>query len=84
MCAGSAKFPDLDRILAELQRHAAHDGRLVRRGRTGGGFVRLARRNGARTIYVGPEEPANNGYFDDVVLAKAGEALPEMMKEMVE
>jgi NAD-dependent deacetylase len=46
-------------------------------------FVRVARRNHARTIYVGPEEPANRDYFDEVVLAKAGEALPEMVKQLV-
>jgi NAD-dependent deacetylase len=38
-------------------------------------FVRMARRNGARTIYVGPEEPANRAYFDEVVVGKAGEVL---------
>ena len=45
-------------------------------------FVRIARRNGARTIYVGPEEPANLAFFDDVVQRKAGEVLPEMVDQM--
>jgi hypothetical protein len=35
-------------------------------------FVRMARRNCARTIYVGPEEPSNSAYFDEVLLGKAG------------
>lgn len=39
-------------------------------------FVRMARRNRARTIYVGPEEPLNRTYFDEVLLGKAGEVLP--------
>jgi NAD-dependent deacetylase len=47
-------------------------------------FVRLARRNQARTIYVGPEEPSNSGYFDEVRLGKAGEILPQLVREMIE
>jgi len=39
-------------------------------------FVRTARRNGARTVYVGPEEPANRGFFHEVVQGNAGEVLP--------
>jgi NAD-dependent deacetylase len=39
-------------------------------------FVRMARRNRARTIYIGPEEPSNSAYFDEVLLGKAGEVLP--------
>jgi NAD-dependent protein deacetylase/lipoamidase len=42
-------------------------------------FVRMARRNRARTIYVGPEEPANRTYFDEVLLGKAGETLPSLV-----
>ena len=45
-------------------------------------FVRMARRNNARTIYVGPEEPANSAHFDEVVLGKAGVVLPEMVKKL--
>lgn len=74
----------MDRILAELERSTL----LMTVGSSGvvepaASFVRLARRNHARTIYVGPEEPANRDYFDEVVLAKAGEALPEMVKQLV-
>ncbi len=74
----------MDRIFAELDRSTL----LMTVGSSGvvepaASFVRLARRNGARTIYVGPEEPANNGYFDEVVMAKAGQALPQMVKELV-
>ena len=73
---------EMDLIFAELDRTTV----LMTVGSSGvvepaASFVRLARRNGARTIYVGPEEPANNGYFDEVILAKAGEALPAMVKE---
>ena len=46
-------------------------------------FVRMARRKGARTIYVGPEEPVNREFFDEVVQGKAGETLPGMAGEWV-
>jgi len=46
-------------------------------------FVRMSRRNRARTIYVGPEEPSNHGYFDEVLLGKAGEFLPQLVAELV-
>lgn len=42
-------------------------------------FVRMARRNRARTIYVGPEEPSNIAYFDELLLGKAGEVLPSFV-----
>lgn len=46
-------------------------------------FVRIAKRNGARTIYVGPEEPANRAYFDEVFVGKAGEVLPRLVQSLV-
>ena len=46
-------------------------------------FVRMARRNRARTIYVGPEEPSNSAFFGEVLLGKAGEVLPEMVRDLV-
>lgn len=46
-------------------------------------FVRMARRNRARTIYVGPEEPSNSAYFDEVLLARAGEVLPNYVREIL-
>ena len=45
-------------------------------------FVRMAVRNRIRTIYVGPEEPSNSEYFDEVLLGKAGELLPEMVRDL--
>ncbi|HUK42995.1 MAG TPA: NAD-dependent deacylase [Candidatus Bathyarchaeia archaeon] len=45
-------------------------------------FVRMARAHSARTIYVGAEEPANREFFAEVVLGKAGEALPALLKEL--
>jgi len=45
-------------------------------------FVRMARVNRAKAIYIGPEEPVNNRFFDEVVLGKAGEVLPELVKEI--
>jgi NAD-dependent deacetylase len=40
------------------------------------GFVRVARAAGAKTIYVGPEEPLNVRDFDEVSLGTACEVLP--------
>ena len=45
-------------------------------------FVRMARRNRAKAIYIGPEEPANGAFFDEVVLGKAGEVLPGLVKKL--
>jgi NAD-dependent deacetylase len=45
-------------------------------------FVRLARRNRAKTIYVGLEEPANLAFFDEVVQGKAGEELPKWVRNL--
>jgi len=46
-------------------------------------FVRMAHRNRTRTIYVGPEEPSNSEYFDEVLLGKAGEVLPGLVGDLV-
>lgn len=43
-------------------------------------FVQHARRNGARTYYVGPEEPANVLSFQEIFIGKAGEILPELFQ----
>jgi len=48
-----------------------------------GSFVKMARRNGAQTIYVGPEEPSNSAFFDEVLLGKAGEALPRLVRAIL-
>ncbi len=45
-------------------------------------FVRMARMNKARAVYVGPEEPANAVFFDEVVLGKAGEVLPDLVRQL--
>lgn len=39
-------------------------------------FVQWARQKGSQTVYVGPEPPLNAHAFTNVVLGKAGEALP--------
>ncbi len=46
-------------------------------------FVRMARINKARAIYVGPEEPANKAFFDEVVLGKAAEVLPNFLQQLI-
>ncbi len=44
-------------------------------------FVRVARARGARTLYVGPEPPANAGAFEEVRLGPSGEVLPGLVTE---
>jgi len=46
-------------------------------------FVRMARHSGARTIYVGPDEPVNRAFFDEVLLGKAGAVLPTLVRDFV-
>jgi len=43
-------------------------------------FVRYARarKSNVRTYYVGPEEPANRTFFDEVFLGPSGELLPQL------
>ncbi len=46
-------------------------------------FVRMARINKARAIYIGPEEPANKAFFDEVVLGKAAQVLPDLLQQLI-
>jgi NAD-dependent deacetylase len=43
-------------------------------------FALIARQNGARTVYVGLESPANAFAFDEVLLGPAGERLPALLE----
>ena len=43
------------------------------------GFVEVARARGARTVYVGPEEPGNATAFDELVHGPASVRLPEVL-----
>ena len=43
-------------------------------------FVHWARQNGARTVYVGPEQPLNASAFTHVVEGKAGEVMPGLFR----
>ena len=79
---GEAPF-SMDHILAELRACTV----LLTIGSSGvvepaASFVRMAKGHRARTIYIGPEEPVNLGFFDDVALGKAGEVLPKLVKEL--
>jgi len=74
----------MDRIFAELNACNV----LMTIGSSGvvepaASFVRMARKNHARAIYVGPEEPSNRAFFDKVVMGKAGEVLPGLVTEML-
>lgn len=42
-------------------------------------LVREARSHGARTYYVGPEQPANSKLFSECFYGKAGEVLPNLV-----
>lgn len=71
---------ETDRIYAEIDRCTV----LMVVGSSGtvhpaASFVQWARRSGARTVYVGPEEPLNAAMFTDIVLGKAGEVLPGLI-----
>ena len=43
------------------------------------GFVPMARRPGARTVYIGPEKPLNAASFGEIVLGAATEAVPRLL-----
>lgn len=45
-------------------------------------FVRMARIHQARSMYIGPEEPANRAFFDEVIPGKAGEILPGLVQQL--
>ena len=42
------------------------------------GLAHIARQQGIRTIYVGPEEPSNAASFDRIVLGTATQTLPDL------
>jgi NAD-dependent deacetylase len=46
------------------------------------GFVGIANHRRIRTVYVGPDEPANVDAFDEVILATATQALPEILQQI--
>lgn len=46
-------------------------------------FARMARHHRIRSIYVGPEEPANASSFDKILLGRAGEVLPRLVPTLV-
>lgn len=72
---------DMQGIYAELER-ATH---LLVVGTSGSvypaaGFVHLAKQQGSRTIYVGPEAPLNAVAFDEVRLGTAVDVLPGLIE----
>jgi NAD-dependent deacetylase len=42
-------------------------------------LAQAARQAGARTFYIGPEEPLNRHAFDECFLGKSGEVLPGLL-----
>lgn len=71
---------DLDAIYGQLERATV----LLVVGTSGSvypaaGFVHIANQRGIRTIYVGPEEPANAEAFDEIVLGTAAKMLPSIL-----
>jgi NAD-dependent deacetylase len=43
------------------------------------GFVHIAQQRGIRTVYIGPEEPLNADAFDEILLGRATEVLPQLV-----
>jgi NAD-dependent deacetylase len=73
----------MDEIYKELERATA----LLVVGTSGSvypaaGFVGVARANGARTLYVGPERPLNAASFDEIRLGSATEVMPKLLAEV--
>jgi NAD-dependent deacetylase len=72
---------EMDRIQAEIRKATL----MLVVGTSGSvypaaNFVHWARQGGARTVYVGPEAPLNAAAFTQVVVGKAGEALPGLFE----
>jgi NAD-dependent deacetylase len=72
---------EMDRIARELRRTTL----MLVVGTSGSvypaaSFVNWARQAGARTIYIGPEEPLNATAFTKVINGKAGEVLPGLFR----
>jgi hypothetical protein len=44
------------------------------------GLAHVANQRGIRTIYIGPEEPANASSFDEIILGSATQALPPLLE----
>jgi NAD-dependent deacetylase len=71
---------DIEGIYKELERATV----LLVVGTSGSvypaaGFVSIAKQQGIRTIYVGPEEPLNSDMFNEIVLDTAAGALPGLI-----
>ena len=72
---------EMDRIQREIDRATV----MIVIGTSGSvypaaNFVHWARKNGARTVYIGPEAPLNAHAFTNVVEGKAGEVLPRLFE----
>jgi NAD-dependent deacetylase len=74
---------EMDRIMREIDRCNV----MIVVGTSGNvypaaSFVHWANQRGShvRTYYIGPEAPANASAFTEIVLGKAGEALPDLFK----
>jgi NAD-dependent deacetylase len=70
----------MDEIYGKLERAT----RLLVVGTSGAvypaaGLVQIARRQGTRTTYIGPEAPLNAAEFDEVLLGTATEVLPRLV-----
>lgn len=71
----------MDEIMSQLDRCTV----LLVAGSSGtvhpaASFAQWARRRGVRTYYVGPERPLNASLFTEIILSKAGEALPDLFE----
>ncbi len=78
-------FGEVPFFMNEIQTALSRCTVLITAGSSGSvypaaGFVAAARANGARTVYVGPEEPENVAAFDECRLGTAAQVLPALFR----
>jgi len=78
-------FGEIPLEMDRIQREIDHATLMIVVGTSGSvypaaNFVHWARQNGARTVYIGPEEPLNAHAFTNVVQGKAGEVMPGLFE----
>lgn len=78
-------FGEMPLEMRRIQREIGNANLMIVVGTSGSvypaaSFVHWARQNGARTVYIGPEQPLNASAFTQIVEGKAGEVLPGLFE----
>jgi NAD-dependent deacetylase len=81
-------FGEVPFHMAEIERHLSRAELFLSVGTSGrvypaAGFVELARHHDARTIEVNLEQTGGSGRFDESLIGKAGEVLPELVERIL-